>query len=129
MYPELMIIHCLPSILCLGNVLDTWHLLTFPKHGILFCIIYPECRKCHLYYNRKCHENLIYTTVGNVKKCHQSGCQEMLWKFCPILLHEMSRKCWNFMITGNVQKNFCNIYRDFPMPEMQLFFLCNHAFS
>ena len=46
-------------------------------------------------------QNLSYTTVGYVKKCHQSGCQEMLWKFCPILLHEMPRKFWDFR---NVQK-------------------------
>jgi len=62
----------------------------------------------HLYYSRK---------------CHQSGCQEMLWKFCAIQLHKKSRKCWNVMYTGNVQK--CGISVTFK--EISLYLKCSSS--
>ena len=77
-------------------------------------------------------QNLIYTTIGNVKKYHHPGCQEMLWKFFPIILHEMPRKCWNFMYTGNGQKygicRFPNAWRQ-PSRDTTISNVYNSAFA
>ena len=54
--------------------------------------------------------NFIYPALGNVKNYHQYCYYKISWKLYPILLQEMSRKCANFMNTGNVQKHGISIH-------------------
>jgi len=80
---------------------------------------------------RKCAGHMTFTNMGNYFEWeissilqYKSGCQEMVWKFCPILFHEMSRlkfhvhwKCaemWNSVTFTEISHG---------MPEINAVFL------